>query len=73
MGSSNVWDDRSIETKIKYFQQNLKLVDIMDKILKKHKERYILPLAQQGAKLPSDFDVNNLKWDEEESPLDVVM
>ena len=44
----------------------------MDKILEKQKECYILALAQQGAKLPSDFDVTNLKWDEEDSPLDVT-
>ena len=44
----------------------------MDKILEKHKECYILALAQQGAKLPSEFDVTNLKWDKEESPLDVA-
>ena len=44
----------------------------MEKILEKHKEHYILALAQQAAKFPSDFDVTNLKWDEEESPLDVV-
>lgn len=72
MGSSNPWDDRSIESKIEDFQQNPELVDIMEKILEKHKERYILTLTQQGGKFPSDFDVTNLKWDEEESPLDVV-
>ena len=72
MGSSNVWDGRSIETKIEDYQKNLKLVDNMDKILEKHKERYILALAQQGAKFPSNFDVTNLKWDKEESPLDIV-
>ena len=44
----------------------------MDMILKKHKECYILALVQQGVKLLSNFDVTNLKWDEEESPLDVV-
>ena len=46
MGSSNIWDDRSIETKIEYFQQNPKHVDIMDKILEKHKECYILALVE---------------------------
>ena len=72
MGSSYAWDDRSIKNKIEYFQQNLELVDIIDKILEKYKECYILTLAQQGAKFPSNFDVTNLKWDEEESPLDIV-
>ncbi len=72
MASSDIWDDRSIETKIKYFQQNPKLFNIMEKIHKKHKERYILALAQQRVKLPTNFDVTNLKWDKEDSPLDIV-
>lgn len=72
MGSSEAWDDKSVESKIEDFQQNPELVSIMEKILEKHKEHYILALAQQGAKLPSDFDVTNLKRDEEESPLDLV-
>ena len=45
----------------------------MEKILEKYKECYILTLAQQDAKFPFEFDVTNLKWDEEESPLDIVM
>lgn len=72
MSSSNMWDEKSIETKIENFQQNLELVDIMDKIFEKHKERDILALAQQGVKLLSDFDVTDLKQDKEESPLDTV-
>lgn len=72
MGSSNSWDDRSIESKIEDFQQNPKLVDIMEKILENHKECYILTLAQQGTNFPFDSDVTNLKSDEEESPLDIV-
>lgn len=56
----------------KHWIQNPELVDIMDKILEKHKEHYILTLEQQGAKFPSDLDVTNLKWHEEESPLDLV-
>ena len=40
--------------------------------MEKHKECYILALAQQGAKFPFDFDVTNLKQDEEESPLHIV-
>lgn len=72
MGSSHPWDDKSIKTKIKYFQQNSKLVDIMDKMLEKYKEHYILTLAQQGAKLLSNFDVTNEKWDEAKSPSDII-
>lgn len=72
MDSSHTGDNRSIESKIEDFQQDPKLVDIMDKILEKNKEHYILTLAQQGAKLSFDFDVTNLKWNEEESPLDIV-
>ena len=67
-----MWDKKRIETKNEYFQQNPKHVDIMDKILEEKKECYILALAQQGEKFLSNFDVTNLKWDEEESPLDVV-
>jgi hypothetical protein len=44
----------------------------MEKILEQHKEQYFLSLAQQGTKLPSEFDVSNLKRDQEESPLDIV-
>ena len=33
----------------------------MDKILSLDKERYFLTLAQQGVRLPSDFDVNQLR------------
>lgn len=72
MGSSNIWDEKSIETKIEDFQQNPKLVNIMDKILEKYKECYILALAQQGMKFPFDFDMTNLKQDKENSPLDIV-
>ena len=57
--------------KIKDFQQNPELFDIMDKILEKHKECYILTLAQQGAKLSSNFNVRNVKRNKEDSPLDV--
>ena len=60
MGSSHLGDNRSIESRIEDFQQDPKLVYIMEKILEK-KKHYILALAQQGAKLPSDFDVINLK------------
>ena len=35
IGLSNMWDDKSIKIKIEYFQQNLELVNIMDKILEK--------------------------------------
>ena len=33
----------------------------MDKILNLDKERYFLTLAQEGVKLPTDFDVNQLR------------
>ena len=72
MGSSNIWDEKSIETKIEDFQQNPESVDIMEKILDKQKEHYILVITQQGAKLLSDFNVTNLKWEEEESPLHII-
>ena len=72
MDSSHLGDNRSIKFRIEDFQQDPKLVDITEKILEKNKEHYILALAQQGAKLPSEFDVTNLKQDEEESPLHVV-
>lgn len=72
MGSSNVWGENDLETKIEDFQKNLELVDIMEKILERHKEHYFLLLAQKGAKLPPKFHVTNLKRDQEESPLDVV-
>ena len=41
--------------------KDLKFQNTMDKILSLDKERYFLTLAQQGVKLPSDFDVNQLR------------
>lgn len=51
MGSFHTWDERSIQSKIEDFQQNPKLVDIMDKILEKHKERYILASEKKSHKV----------------------
>ena len=43
--------DDHLNAKIDEFQQNPELVDIMEIFLERNKERYLLPLAQLGAKL----------------------
>ena len=46
---------------------------MMKHLLKEDRETYFLELAHQGAKLPPNFDVENIIAQEEETPLTAIM
>ena len=54
-------DDEPIEKKIKEAMKDPRFQKTIDRILNLDKERYFLTLAQQGVKIPNDFDVNKFR------------
>ena len=56
----SVMDDEPTEKDIKEVMKDPRFQKTMDKILSLDNKRYFLTLAQQGVRLPSDFDVNQL-------------
>ena len=48
-------------------KNNKDFMKMMKVLLREEKERYLLELAQQGAKPPTDYNVETLKTKEEET------
>lgn len=42
-------------------EKDFKFDRLMEKLLAKQKEKYLLMLAKSGAKLPQDFNIESLK------------
>lgn len=53
--------DEITDEDIQQAQQDPKFHKFMEKFLEKDGEKYFFMLANQGVKLPNDFDVNQLK------------
>lgn len=62
-------DERDEEHHLREVEQDPKFHKALENILECNKEKYFLYLANKGAKLPHDFDTENLKRSLDETPL----
>lgn len=60
-------DEEAVNSTIRDLEQDFKFDRLMEKLLAKQKEKYLLMLAKSGAKLPQEFNMENLKQDAEKS------
>lgn len=57
------------EFHLKEGEQDRKFLRAVEKIIARNKQKYFLFLANKGAKLPHDFDTENIKSNPDETPL----
>lgn len=62
-----VVDEEAVNSTIRDLEKDFKFDRLMEKLLAKQKEKYLLMLAKSGAKLPQDFNIESLKQDVEAS------
>lgn len=56
-------DEEAVNNTIRGLEQDSRFDKLMEKLLEKQKQKYILMLANSGAKFPQDFNVESLKQD----------
>lgn len=53
--------------------QDQELLEVMEKLIDKDREKFFLNLAQAGVKLPYDFDIDQLKkYQQQDDPMNAM-
>lgn len=62
-------DEQEEERHLKEAEQDPKFLRAVEKLIACDKQKYFLFLADKGAKLPHDFNIENIKSNPDETPL----
>lgn len=66
-------DQEPTPFEVAQYQNDDNFKRMMNHFLKEDREAYFLELAQQGAKLPSNFNVKDIIMQEEETPVTMII